>query len=230
MIHLYGVVEELEELPAVAGVDQGSLERHRVEGIELVVSRTPIERNEVTQEAVMSHANVVEELMARSCAVLPARFGSAFVDEQELADAVRAKASGLTRGLKLVRGCVEFGLRAVDGKDAAESASREPSGRDYMRARLAEEKARRRLADEVHEPLVRLSRASTRFAGASPDLLHAAYLVPGQEVAVFREEVHRLETAHPDLMIVCTGPWPPYSFAGSRERPALAHTKRSTGC
>jgi hypothetical protein len=215
MIHLYGVVEDLEELPAVAGVDEGSLERHLVEGIELVVSRTPLKQNGVTQAAVMSHANVVEELMARSGAVLPAQFGSAFVDERELADAVRAKASELTRGLNLVRGCVEFGLRVLGGDGADESASREPSGRDYMRTRLAEDKARRRLAEDVHEPLVRLSRASSRFAGVSSHLLQAAYLVPREEVAVFGEEVHRLEAAHPDLTIVCTGPWPPYSFANN---------------
>ena len=213
MIHLYGVVEDLEDLPAVVGVDEGRLERHRVEEIELVVSRTSREQNEVTQEAVMSHANVVEELMARSQAVLPAQFGSAFVDEQELADEVRAKASELARGLKLVRGCVEFGLRIIRREGGADSASHEPSGRDYMRTRLAEDKARRRLAEEVHQPLVRLSRASSRFAGASPDLLHAAYLVPRPEVAAFGEQVRRLETRHPDLTIVCTGPWPPYTFS-----------------
>ena len=220
MIHLYGVVEDLEHLPAVVGVDEGRLERHQVDGIELVVSRTALQRNEVTQEAVMSHANVVEELMARSQAVLPAQFGRAFGDERELAEEVRAKASELTRGLNLVRGCVEFGLRIIRGEGGAETTSREPTGRDYMRTRLAEDRARRRLANEVHEPLVRLSRASSRFAGASPDLLHAAYLVRRPEVAAFSEQVRRLETTHPDLTIVCTGPWPPYTFAGSRESSA----------
>jgi len=216
MIHLYGVVEELDELPAVSGVDAGPLERHRIDGLELVVSRTPLERNDVTQEAVLSHANVVEELMARSGAVLPARFGRAFADEQELAEAVRTKAPELAHGLRLVRGCVEFGLRVL-GAGAAKSASSEPSGRDYMRAKLAEERARRRLAEELHEPLARLSRASTRFGGASPDLLQAAYLVPRQDVAGFGDQVRRLEAAHVDLTIVCTGPWPPYTFAADGE-------------
>jgi hypothetical protein len=32
-------------------------------------------------------------------------------------------------------------------------------------------------------------------------------------VADFRETVHGLELAHPALSILCTGPWPPYSFA-----------------
>jgi hypothetical protein len=216
VIHLYGVVEELEGLPPVAGVDAGRLERRRIEGLELIVSRT-VERRDVTQEAILSHAEVVEELMARSGAVLPARFGSAFSDEQELADAVRTKASALARGLSLVRGCFEFGLRVLGGDGVAQNASDGLSGRDYMRTRLAEEKSRRRLAEELHEPLARLSRASARFGGASSDLLQSAYLVPRHDVAVFGEHVRGLEATHSDLTIICTGPWPPYTFAANGE-------------
>jgi Gas vesicle synthesis protein GvpL/GvpF len=217
VIHLYGVVDELEGLPPVAGVDAGRLERRRIEGLELVVSRSALEARDVTQEAVLSHAHVVEELLARSGAVLPARFGSAFSDEQELADAVRTKAPALARGLNLVRGCVEFGLRVLGRDGGAESAPAGLSGSDYMRTRLAEEKSRRRLAEELHEPLARLSRESTRFGGASSDLLQSAYLVPRQDVSAFGEHVRRLEVAHPDLTIVCTGPWPPYTFAANGE-------------
>ena len=86
-----------------------------------------------------------------------------------------------------------------------------------MRTRLTEEKARQRIAEELHEPLARSARASTRFGGASSDLLRAAYLVPREDVAAFSEHVRRLEAAHPDLTIVCTGPWPPYSFAADGE-------------
>ena len=70
---------------------------------------------------------------------------------------------------------------------------------------------------ELHEPLARLSRASTRFGGASSDLIQSVYLVPRQDVAAFGEHVRRLEAAHPDLTIVCTGPWPPYTFAADGE-------------
>jgi hypothetical protein len=213
VIHLYGVVEALEELPPVAGVDAGALECRRIEGLDVVVSRTALARSDITRRAVLSHAHVVEELVARSDAVLPARFGSAFSDEQELAEAVRTQAPALARGLKLVRGCLEFGLRVLGGDGAGASVSGGLSGGDYMRARLDEEKVRRRLAEELHEPLARLSRASTRFGGASSGLLQSAYLVPRQDIADFAEHVRRLEAAHPDLTIVCTGPWPPYTFA-----------------
>ena len=65
-----------------------------------------------------------------------------------------------------------------------------------------------------------LSRASARFGGASSDLLQSAYLVPRQDADAFRDGVRRLEAAHPDLTIVCTGPWPPYTFAANGEADA----------
>jgi hypothetical protein len=216
MIHLYGVVDQLEELPTVTGIDDGPLERRSIEGLEVVVSRTRLAPKEITQEAIVSHAHVVEELMERSRSVLPARFDGPFANEQELADAVRTKASELARGLSLVRGCVEFGLRAL-ARDRAEGPSNKLSGRAYMQTRLAEERLHQRLAGELHEPLARLSRASARFGGALSELFKAAYLVPREDIDVFAECVRRLEAAHPDVTIVCTGPWPPYTFADKGE-------------
>jgi hypothetical protein len=186
VIHVYGVVEDLSELPPVAGVDGAPLERRRVDGVELVVSDGA--ETEVTQAAVLRHAEVVEGLMSRSQAVLPAQFGRPFGDDAELEAAIRPKARDLERGLERVRGCVEFGLRV-----AGESPSA-ASGTEYMRARLAQQQA--------VEPLERLARAS------SPN----AYLVPLENVEAFQEAVRRLQAEHPELTIACTGPWPPYSF------------------
>ena len=193
MIHVYGIVEELRELPQLAGVNDAPLERKQVGRLELVVSDDP--GGEVTQDAVLRHAEVVEELMNRSRAVLPAQFGRPFDDEGELAAAIRTKAPELERGLERVRGCVEFGLRVVGPTDGAEAAS----GTEYMRARLEQERA---LAT-IDEPLAELARASTS---------NRAYLVPAENVAAFRAAVERLQAEHPELTIVCTGPWPPYSF------------------
>jgi signal transduction histidine kinase len=215
VIHLYGLVHELEELPAVPGVGGAPLERRRIEGFELVVSQSRKELPAVSEEAVLTHANVVEELMGRSRAVLPARFGRAFASEKELSDAVRTKAPRLQSGLTRVRGCVEFGLRVL-AREPRREDSLPVSGREYMRARLAEATERDRLSEELHEPLARLSRTNARFGGAA-ELLQAAYLVPEENADAFREHVRRLETAYPRLALICTGPWPPYTFADDRE-------------
>jgi hypothetical protein len=216
VIHLYGVVQELEELPPVAGLDGAPLESRQIDGLEVVVSHVESERPSVSEEAVLRHAEVVEELLARSGAVLPAQLGRPFADEADLEAAVRTKAAELERGLTRVRGCVEFGLRVVSA-EASDSGERPESGRDYMRVRLAETVQRDRVADEFHRPLSRLSRANARFGGAGADLLAAAYLVPDENLGAFRDQVDRLELAHPELGVVCTGPWPPYTFAGEGE-------------
>jgi gas vesicle protein GvpL/GvpF len=211
MIHLYGVTQDLEELPALAGLDGSPLERWRIEGLDLVVSRVELDRPEVSQDAVLRHAEVVEELLTRSRSVLPAQFGRAFADEEELSKAVRTKATDLRRSLTRVSGCVEFGLRVVGSGTSDVGARDDGSGRSYMRARLAESKERDRVSQKLHEPLAQLSRESVRFSGG--ELLVAAYLVPVAEAAVFGQQVRGLEAAHPELTVVCTGPWPPYSFA-----------------
>jgi len=192
VIHVYGVVEGLRELPPVAGVAGAPLRCRRVDGLELVVSDGP--DAEVTQAAVLEHAEVVEGLMSRSAAVLPAQFGRPFGNEDDLAAAIRPKAAELSRGLKHVRGCVEFGVRVVGPTETPEASS----GTEYMRARLEQE----RTLAKIDEPLAQLSRASSE----------RAYLVPVDNAEAFRRAVHRLQVESPELTIVCTGPWPPYSF------------------
>jgi hypothetical protein len=67
----------------------------------------------------------------------------------------------------------------------------------------------------LHEPLARLAHEATlRQHGGE---LSAAYLVAREDAAAFQQAVARLERP-PDVMVVCTGPWPPYSFAGEAGR------------
>ena len=47
-----------------------------------------------------------------------------------------------------------------------------------------------------------------------PELLRAAYLVDRADVDGFVAVVRELQREHDSLSVLCTGPWPPYSFAG----------------
>ena len=210
MIHLYGVVDGLAELPPLAGLEEAPLERRRVDGLELVLSRSQASPSaEISRDSVLRHAEVVEELMIRSAAVLPAQLGRAFRDEDELTAAVRAQAPQLERGLERVRGCVEFGLRAIPSESDVELDA--ASGTDYMRARLEEVQRGDRLVAQLHEPLARLAHEVTlRQHGGE---LSASYLVARGDAVAFQQAVARLERS-PGVTVVCTGPWPPYSFAG----------------
>src|SRR5205823_521281 len=60
--------------------------------------------------------------------------------------------------------------------------------------------------------------ASTHSRAAAPRLLlSGAYLIPAADVERFRTRLAELEQTHPELTFVCTGPWPPYSFATALE-------------
>jgi len=207
--------EELDALPGVDGVDGTPLARRSVEGLDLVVSEHAGEIS-ASDEAVLAHARVVEGLVERSAALLPARFGRGFRDEASLRVAIEGRAADLHEALAQVRGCVEVGVRVLTAEPAPPPAAE--SGRAYMEARLARAEETERLADELHEPLAALARAATRTVGATPRLLlSGAYLVEPDQLDGFRGRVAELEATHPELTFVCTGPWPAYSFAPGDE-------------
>jgi hypothetical protein len=212
VIYLYAVVDGRPELGHVDGLCGSPVACHSVAGLTLALSRID-GRPEPTEESVLRHAAVVEALAGTGATVLPARFGHAFADERALEREVVERRAQLVDGLAHVDGCVELGLRVL-----APPASTLPlearTGADYMHARLAETTSRERVAAEVHDALAVHARDSRRSPAAREVVLSAAYLVADDAVAPFREELERLESSHPELSLLCTGPWPAYSFAG----------------
>lgn len=216
MIYVYAVMASHAEVPPLAGLDDAPLGARDVGDLTLAASDHEA-APAPSKEAVLRHAQVVEALAQSGAAVLPARFGLAFDDEAALQDDVAAQAAELRAALERVRGCAEVGLRVL-GPERDERPEAPLSGGDYLRARLEETTERERLAAELHDALARHARGSTRNAAAGDRLLlSAAYLVPHDAVGAFRHEVGKLERSHPELALVCTGPWPPYSFAPRAE-------------
>jgi hypothetical protein len=211
VLYVYAFVDAPAAVPAVPGIDSAALEAVGAAGLDVVVSRHGSAALEASVAAIIAHARVVEAVAAQNGAVLPARFGGGQADADALRAAVQERAAELGAALARVRGCVELGVRAL--APAAERVAA-PSGAAYMRARLEQRDDTARRADELHAPLADLAREATRTVGATERLLlSGAYLVPENAVAEFRELVATLQTAHTELGIVCTGPWPPYSFA-----------------
>lgn len=216
MIYVYAVVAPPAEAPTLVGLEDAAVDIRDVAGLTLAVSEHAA-APAPSRDAVLRHADVVETLARTAAAVLPVRFGLVFRDEQALEDGVAARAGELRAALERVRGCAEVGLRVLGPERGAEAEAPRGGG-DYLRTRLRETTERDRLASELHEALARHARDST--SNRSPHerlLLDAAYLVPHDAVDAFRREVGKLERSHPELALVCTGPWPPYSFAPRAE-------------
>jgi Gas vesicle synthesis protein GvpL/GvpF len=165
----------------------------------------PAERREMTAEVLWRHEEVVEALMEERD-LLPMRFGTVVEDDEAAVRALDQQREQLKMSLDRVRGAVELAVRAA-ADPSSEGTAVGLSGAEYMRAKAHRTEA----AGLLHEPLAFLARESVVQPG--PELLRAAYLVDREAVESFVGLVRRLQATHEDLHILCTGPWPPYSFA-----------------
>jgi Gas vesicle synthesis protein GvpL/GvpF len=175
-------------------------------GLVAVVAEQPVPA--ATEDTLWEYENAIERLMSRH-AVLPARFGSALRDHSEARTLLALQRDRLVDALSLVNGSVELSLRATWPSEGEELAS---SGTAYMRGRLAQLQRAREIAG-VLGPLAELARASQIRVAPRPDVaVLGAYLVDRSRLEVFAERVERSDLALSDVEIVCTGPWPAYSF------------------
>lgn len=165
------------------------------------------------RDDAVRHGLVLQELVESAHAVLPARFGERFPDNGALGTAVAPRRDELGRRLDEVTGCVEVTVRA------ARSAAPRPvgvGGGDYMRGRLRVVTADAAAAETLHALLRREARDAVVADPALTGVLHdACYLVPRDRIDAFAGAVTEYARAHPELSIVCTGPWAPASFAGA---------------
>jgi hypothetical protein len=212
MLHVYALTEHPAALPPRPGIGGAGLRAIEIGDIDAVVSETGSGHVPASEEAVLEHARVVDGLVSQNEAVLPGRFTNGFGDEDALRDVIGGRMAKLRAALEHVRGNVEIGLRVIRG--GGRDLSPTSSGRDYLAGRLAEVRAAEHAAEQIHAPLAAAACAGTLNVLATPELLlSAAYLIPRAEVDAFRARVEQLDDAQPELTFVCTGPWPPYSFA-----------------
>jgi hypothetical protein len=150
--------------------------------------------------ALWRHEALLERLMETG-PLLPVRYGTRVADEAAAAASVAGRGEALRERLEHVRGAVELAVRVRDGGEAPPAES--VSGTEYLRARSG----RARLVEEALSPLARDARVRLGRE------LRAAYLVDRDAVEPFVARVRELQGEHDDLAILCTGPWPAYSFA-----------------
>lgn len=210
MIELYAITEHPgPPLPEVPGLREVSCD-----GLSAVCAQAAGERDP-TAERLWHHEQVVEKLMD-SRDVLPVRYGTCAPDERAVAHALERRRDELTKALTFVRGAVEVSLRVlVEEPESrhAPSPARSRSGTEYLRERAQRAQRETAAARAVHEPLRALARAdSVRPPALRCELLRSAYLLDRQRLEPFTRLVAALQSSNRGLRLLCTGPWPPYSF------------------
>jgi hypothetical protein len=211
MIWLYAICDAPElPPPRRRGLAQAPLEGLREGALQAVFTRHAHAVGDPAPDALWAHERVVERLMLDR-AVLPMRFGSTLPDDDAVRRLLVERQAHLAQLLERVRGRVELGVRVVQTAPEQVAVAPLSSGREYLLAKLANGRG----TAELSEPLALLAVATRVQPARGPDeVLRASYLVERRGVAHFRGAVERLQRAHPELALLCTGPWPPYSFVG----------------
>jgi hypothetical protein len=180
----------------------------------------------------IAHEAVVE-FCSRRGDVVPMKLFTIFRNDSRAVSHV-ADMAGLRAIFNRVAGCAEWSVRVNCVPTAAPAAAarrkrttdrklagsgtvfleRKKTQRDEVRKAAA---TARRVVEEVHGRLSRISRASVRKEGEVPGtslMLDAAFLVSRTKEKAFQRELRRLSVAAASAGcdVVLSGPWPAYHF------------------
>jgi hypothetical protein len=220
VLYVYGISESPHP-PSVRGLQGAELFASGEDGVFAVWSEHSKARLDADETILWEHERVVEALLEEGT-VLPMRFGTWLADREAVLRVLRERRDEFALGLDRVRGAVEIGVRAMVHSERAEpafaGAGADRPGTAYMLARLNDEQRSAALAARIHEPLDALARASTSRRTSLSGSVNTAYLVDRDDVAPFQATVEKLDAVMDEATVVCTGPWPPYSFTPGEPR------------
>ena len=169
--------------------------------------RENLENLDWLDEVAQEHHYVIDAA-ARLFPLLPVRLATVYSGDDALRAALAERGAQLLDALRRVGGRVEWGVKAYA---APESTAAAVSAAQAVHSELT-----------VKANATRLHPArAAQLSGAArqPMLLNAAYLLDAADGVSFTAAVAGQATAHLELRIELTGPWPPYSFAGDDDDP-----------
>lgn len=199
-----------------------------------------------SSENLLRHEEIVEAVRAGAPA-LPARFGTALADSDEVTRALARHHGALRDDLLRIGDKVEMGVSVLwhsadapaeataDDADSGERRGADSPGAAYLRARQVEyrqaEATRERaqaLAREVDIALRPLAIEARRLLSPSNRLaLRDQYLLERERIEAFERAFDELRRLHHEARFLLSGPWPPYSFVTPLAR--REHETRSPG-
>ena len=160
-----------------------------------------------------AHDRVVRRLTRVASAALPVRFGSLAPTPEALRASLRPRAKELRRALARVAHRDQMTLR-VRVRPAPGQPEDGPGTRHLRRLAARDPRASvevRRLLEGLR-PLVRAEAVEPAPDDGGAGRIH--HLVDRGSATRYRAQVRRAARALPELLVSCTGPWAPYSFAG----------------
>jgi Gas vesicle synthesis protein GvpL/GvpF len=215
VLYLYAITDAVER-PDVSGLHGAPVFAVRDGELTAIASDHDQLRLRPDEDELWAHEAVVEAVMERA-AVLPMRIGSVVESSDALVSLLRERSSDFGQALDHVRGAVELAVRVTVDSEVPQSRTDveiDPGpGTEYMLARLGRKVRTDEVGARVHASLCELARDHTPMSSSHERMsIRAAYLVDRDRVDAFTSRAEGLQDQIDGVTIVCTGPWPPYSF------------------
>jgi Gas vesicle synthesis protein GvpL/GvpF len=238
VVYLYGVTAKSVKGLALTGVDgKAAVEPIADAGLVCWVSHVPqmefadnlaknMENLDWLSEAGVRHQRVVSAI-AEVADILPARFGTVFLDPSTLNADLRKRKKLLASDLRKIHGCDEWGVKVFAIPHKMEAPAKKPTtGRDYLKTKAA--LLRRPSIGIATEDLEAFSTALRRISINMADGGGISRGIRGLQwqssILLKRGNRKKLEAVLKKYSqkwvssgkIECTGPWPPYSFVSGK--------------
>lgn len=224
-VYGYGVVPRGHEWPreAPGGLGGADVRMHDVGNLSLLVS--DLDRPEPTAEHVQQHNAVIEAVATAEMTPVPLRFGQWAVEMSVFDEVVAAKADWYAERLRTFAGALEFGLRLVRPDKQAPArdvrVATVVTGLEYMNALRDRVNAERVRTEEVEAVRMGISEMLGEWvreerveeARTPHGIITIAHLVSRQHFDEYRGQAQNLRTRYPEMRLLVSGPWMPYSFA-----------------
>lgn len=172
--------------------------------------------------ASVRHQRVVAQI-AEGVTLIPARFGTVFINEESLRKHLREGAAEFKKTLARLEGTEEWGVKVFSRAQPA-PAVQAASGGDYLRAKakLMKPARMKELDTEVKEFARALQAVAAESApagkvssGQAGLEWQAAFLLRKRDRPAWDNVLRKYAARWGERReIQCTGPWPPYSFVG----------------
>jgi len=179
----------------------------------------------------LAHQEVVDAGLKFSKSIIPCRFGTLFPDDKKILMLLKEQHARLDALLTKLEGKIEVSIQAAfnlaatvapEASKVEESEDPLPKGVNYLLKKKEQFDIIKQLKEEadrftqelnqVTSPLwsnVKVQKRSTSEAL----LLSLCYLVGHQELPAFKRAYQGFKSGKPNLKLLYTGPWLPYSFA-----------------
>lgn len=192
-----------------------------------------------SEENAVIHQAVVNAALRLSRSIIPCRFGTLFPDDKKILTFLREHYARLDAQLTKLEGKAEVGIQSIlNWKTTIKAEIPDKlmmAGVDYLLRKKEQFDAIEELEADADELARKLNQATFPFwsdvkarkrVTGERLLLSLCYLVDGHKLASFRQAYQRFKGENPDLKLLYTGPWPPYSFTDidlrkDKEQPQL---------